>query len=221
MESLNSHLQIAWCILAGIILSNVAAYFLNNKRSNVGVLILSLLLACPPALIIASLTNIKRQAIKEMTIVEEFCKNIPQFKLNISPQELESNPIGLKEKYHQYHYKYEHKDNEEYILYKNERFKLLYAKGDGDRDRFLYYRNGNRIGNTSFTKGIFVDKKNQLALFEESSASTSYELDFSGGPSGKPMILWFVSISTPDCRRPTFQSSQSLITKYRELTLEK
>lgn len=96
MESLNSHLQTAWCILAGIILLNVAAYFLNNKRSNVGLLILSLLLAYPPALIIASLTNIKRQAIKEMAIVEEFCKNIPRFKLNISPQELESNPIGLK-----------------------------------------------------------------------------------------------------------------------------
>ena len=215
MEPLNSYLQTAWIVLSGIILLNVVVYFLSNRRGSIGLIIFSLLLIFPLSLTISSLKKMKGQASKEMTMIEDFCKSNPRFQLNISPQELKNNPTGLGEKYPQYRYEYEHNDSEEYILYKNERFKLFFAKRDGERGRFLYYENEHRTDNSLFMKFIFIDKNNQLVLFTESEAISGV----GRGPSEMHIISWVTSI--PDCRSNFSETSQTLVKEYRKLTQEK
>lgn len=216
MEPLNSYLQTAWFILGGIILLNVVVYFLSNRRGSIGLMIFSLLLIFPLSLTISSLKKMKGQASKEMTMIEEFCKNTPRFKLNISPQELKNNPTGLEKKYPQYRYEYNNKDDIEYVLYEKERFKALLSKKDRENNiRFVYYYTTHSTDNILFIKGIFSDKKNQLVLFTESEAISGV----GRGPSEMHMVSWVTSI--PDCRRPFFQSSQALIAEYQKLTQEK
>ena len=215
MEPLNSYLQTAWIILGGIILLNVAVYFLNNRKGGIGLMIFSLLLIFPLSLTISSLRKMKGQASKEMAMIEDFCKSNPRFQLNISPQELKNNPTNLEEKYPQYHYEYEHKDSEEYILYKNEKFKLFYAEGDGERGRFLYYENEYNTDNSLFMKFIFIDKNNQLVLFTESEAISGV----GRGPFEMHIISWVTSI--PDCRGTFSKAFQTLVKEYRKLTQEK
>ena len=214
MEPLNSYLQTAWIVLSGIILLNVVVYFLSNRRGSIGLMIFSLLLIFPLSLTISSLKKIKGQASKEMAMIEGFCKSNPRFQLNISPQELKNNLTNLEEKYPQYHYEYERKDSKEYILYKNEKFKLFYAEGDGERGRFLYYKNKYSTDASLFIKFIFIDKNNQLVLFTESEAISGV----GRGPSEMHMVSWVTSI--PDCRGTFSKVSQTLVKEYRKLALE-
>ena len=216
MEPLSSYLQTAWIILGGIILLNIAVYFLNNRKSSIGLIVFSLLLIFPLSLTISSLKKMKGQASKEMVMIEEFCKSNPRFQLNISPQELKNNPTGLEEKYPQYRYEYNDKDDIKYVLYEKERFKALLSKKDRENNnRFIYYYTTHSTDNILFIKGIFTDKKNQLVLFTESEAISGV----GRGPSEMHMISWVTSI--PDCRRSFFQSSQALIAEYQKLTQEK